>query len=104
MANSRTAMTCSSITRLKEAKTLALELNIPFIEKKEQSKYDFLLNLTEHYLEILFFTTTKTRPDLLKSFHIDFLSKKINYRVLQASAKKEFLAKAIVIKPKFNPL
>lgn len=79
-----------------EAKTLALQLNLPLCEINSLN-YPYQLVVTENQLE-LHSTAKNFRPVI-----IDFLKGKYHYRSKHANYNNELLAKAVGIKGNFKP-
>lgn len=93
------AVTCSTFPLQNKAQALAEQLHLPFIMNplsEEALRYNYLLTYTDTYLEL--------RKSNKISFHIDFLSGKIEYRSKQAGLRKELLARAIGTHPRENPI
>lgn len=95
----RIAVTSTHTEKMADAKALAIQLQLPFMDKEYKNgphAYDYLLVLTPDYLGLV------SRADK-KPFYIDFLSEKLNYRVNQAGLRKEALARAISLSPHHHP-
>lgn len=82
------------------ANILAEQLNLDFLTlASDTSAYDYLLVSTPHYLGL-----QKTPYKKLAPFYIDFASGKLLYRKQQAGLRKEWLSRAIGLKPSDNPI
>lgn len=79
-----------------KASQLAIVLNLPIVEQPT-TDYDFLLMVTPDYLGIKY-QHSKDHP-----LYVDFLSKRLQYRLKNISLKKEYLARALGLKQHTQP-
>jgi len=101
MKQNHIALVARSITRQMEAKQLAEQLQLDYIDDPLSSplpSYDFLLVLTDAYLGL-----QKVGETMDSLFFINFDSGKMRYRHQQASLRKEWVAKAVGVSPKESP-
>lgn len=81
------------------ARSLAKQLGLTYLTMTgDTSAYDYLLVFTPHYLGL-----QKNPYKKLAPFYIDFASGKLLYRKQQAGLRKEWLSRAIGIKPSEGP-
>lgn len=93
------AVTSVNLSLQAQAKTLARALNLAWLESIPASHcYDFLLIYTPHYLGLQSYPCKKLQP-----FYIDFSAPRLQKRSAQAGLRKEWLARAIGMKPQENP-
>lgn len=79
---------------------LAADINAPFhinINNESASAFDYLLVLTPQFLGL-------QKPGDKKPFYPDFLSGKIQHRSQHAGLRREWLARAMGVKPAENPV
>lgn len=93
------AISTTETTLIDQARQLAAQLRLDFVDNPHTHSYSYLLILTPTHLAL-----QKTDDKKLKPFYIDFLSGKIRYRYQQASRRNELLAKALGVSPKEQPM
>jgi 16S rRNA (guanine1516-N2)-methyltransferase len=99
MKQNHIALIAESATKQIEAKQLANQLHLDYLDDfQSSSHYDFLLILTDQHLGL-----QKVGEAIDSLFFIDFDSGKMRYRYQQASLRKEWIAKAVGINPKESP-
>lgn len=93
---SRIAIHPSTPDLYEAAKILAKELNLPILGN-DSSLYDYLLMLTPEYLGLCKVNAAS------KPVYVDFLSKKMRFRMKKISLKNELLARALGLKKGTSP-
>lgn len=87
--------TCDSMRA--RAKSLAHQLNLPFVNSNDAS-YHFLLDATSKRLEL-----RETGVKNSKPIYVDFLAPALSYRIKHSAGNKQLIAKAIGIKGGIRP-
>ena len=94
--SARVAVCCDAPFRINQAKTLADNLELPFIKPPAEA-FDYLLCYTTDRLELRPQGTQITNP-----IAVDFLSGRLGYRLVHDTSKRQPLAKAIGLKRASN--
>lgn len=81
-----------------EARQLAHQYQLAYIQSNEANLYRYLLVIDSNYIGLQDTAKKKFLP-----FKIDFLSKQFLYRIKHASFKSELIGKAMGIKPRHHP-
>jgi len=100
MIQQKVAVATTTPLLVDAAQKLAQQLELPFLPDYHQGEgYHYLLLFTPSFLGL-----QDTHNKKLSPFYIDFLSGKMQYRRQQSGLRKEFLARAIGIKPHEKPI
>lgn len=92
------AIVANTVDKIQEAKNLAQQYGINYIQPSETKLYPYLLVIDKNYIGL-----QDTRDKKFLPFRIDFYSKQFLYRIKHATLKSEVIGKAMGIRPRDNP-